>query len=220
MDKSYWENIGAVVALAGDLPRGGAADALRARLALAPRPLLAAADGGALLMRKLGLTPDIILGDGDSLPAEMFPDTPREKYPTAKDFTDGEAALTYAKDHTEGDIAVCGAFGGRVDHQLANILLPIGFGATAERFILLGDGCICRYCTGRLVLRGKVGDTVSLLALGGDAEGVTLAGMRYLLANNVIKAGSSLGISNVLEAPVAEITVEKGCLLVIHYPRQ
>ena len=86
------DNIAAVIILAGDPPAGLAADLMQELAQKQPRPLIIAADGGARALWQQGIKPDMILGDGDSLESDIFPDIVRKKYPPAKDFTDGEAA--------------------------------------------------------------------------------------------------------------------------------
>ncbi|MBQ1501317.1 MAG: hypothetical protein IIZ45_01705, partial [Firmicutes bacterium] len=81
MLKELTENVGAVLALAGDPPRGLAAQLAKQCLSGGKKPLIVAADGGALHLRELGLTPDAILGDGDSLAPELFPAVRRVDYP-------------------------------------------------------------------------------------------------------------------------------------------
>ena len=65
-------------------------------------------------------------------------------------------------------------------------------------------------------IKGRVGDTVSLLPIAGDATGITTEGLEYPLQRGALKFGATLGISNVLTAPVARVQVERGLLLCVH----
>ena len=65
-------------------------------------------------------------------------------------------------------------------------------------------------------IKGRVGDTVSLLPIGGDVTGITTEGLEYPLQRSALKFGATLGISNVLTAPVARVQVESGLLLCVH----
>ena len=207
--------ITAVAVLAGDAPTSEEAERLAALLER-ERPLLLAADGGGDHLARLGLTPDLLLGDGDSL-RTAFPRVERLTYPRKKDFSDGEAALDYALTHTEGRVLVLGALGGRVDHFLTNLLLPLHLTDRPERVLLSGPGMEAGYSRGRAEVLGRPGDTVSLVPLIGPVSGLTLTGLEYPLDRARTDLGSSLTVSNVLRADRAEISHSDGVLLVVHY---
>jgi thiamine pyrophosphokinase len=67
-------------------------------------------------------------------------------------------------------------------------------------------------------LGGRIGDIVTLLPLGGDAEGITTDGLRYALRNEPLRLGPARGLSNVRLSPTAAVTVRTGLLLVIESP--
>jgi thiamine pyrophosphokinase len=69
---------------------------------------------------------------------------------------------------------------------------------------------------GEAHVEGRAGDTLSLIALGGDARGVTIEGCEYPLANGTLAFGRTLGISNVLAETRARVSVGEGIVLVIH----
>lgn len=201
----------AVVVLAGE-PLEGFARALIRKKA-AEGCLLIAADAGADRMAGAGLAPSLIVGDGDSLRG-AFPGVPRLEYPRRKDFTDGEAALELALEKCAGDVWLLGVLGGRPDHQLANLLLPLHC-AAPQRVALAGGDWQGRYLgPGRHTLRGRPGDTVSLLPLS-RVSGLSLAGFEYPLQNHTAEPGDSRTVSNVLEQDEARITLEQGCLLAL-----
>ena len=81
----------------------------------------------------------------------------------------------------------------------------------------LADGPVTLWIVrDQATVRGAPGDTLSLLPLAGDAEGVTLTGLEYPLNDSTLRFGTTTGISNVLTAPEATITVRRGVLLVAH----
>ena len=199
----------AVVFLAGE-PVAGFARALIKKKAVAGCPLIAA-DAGADRLADIGLTPSLIVGDGDSLQG-AFPGVPRQTFPARKDFTDGAAALALALEQCDGSVWLLGALGGRPDHQLANLLLPLHC-AAPERVTLAGGDWQGRYLgPGRHTLRGRRGDTVSLLPLS-RVSGLTLIGFEYPLQDHTAQPGDSRTVSNVLAKAEARITLEQGCLL-------
>jgi thiamine pyrophosphokinase len=183
--------------------------------------LIVAADGGARHALAIGVTPHIVIGDLDSID----PDTRSELeqtgaqfvvYPAHKDCTDLELAIGCALDRGATDITLLGALGRRWDQSLANILmltLPQLDRITAR---IVAHNLSISVIRERAAIAGRVGDTLSLLALQGDARGVTLDGCEYPLRDAVLPFGASLGISNVFVEPIVSIRVTTGCVLALH----
>lgn len=184
--------------------------------------LVIAADGGARHAPALGRTIDLWVGDGDSLGAAgvealRAAGVPVELAPTDKDESDTELAILAAATAGATRVTILGALGGaRVDHGLANVWL-LAHPALSHRIgSLLDDRSRIRLlAAGRHDLRGRIGDLVSLFPFGGDAEGVTTRGLRYPLADEPLRSGSSRGLSNVREAADARIDVRSGMVLVV-----
>lgn len=210
----------AVVALGGD------ADPAHVRRVLADAELVVAADGGAAHVEAAGGVCDVIAGDHDSVRPETLErarDTGADVlvFPTAKDATDGELALREALRRGASSITIVGALGGpRVDHLLANVAL-------LAHPSLRGVDAVIEDAAHRIWLvgassswHGKAGDCVTLLAIGGDAHGVTTQGLLYALRDGTLSHGSSLGVSNEMTGPHAELSVARGTVLVIHEHRQ
>jgi thiamine pyrophosphokinase len=181
-----------------------------------------AADGGAARLDRLGRRPDRLIGDLDSVDADLVVRLERagvlvERHPTDKDATDTELALKAAMAGGATEIVVLGALGGdRLDHELANLLLLADpeLAASTVR-IVRGPTTVRALSAGTLVLEGAAGDLVSLLPVGGDAVGVTTTGLRWSLANAVLRVGGSRGISNEILATPATVALEGGTLLVV-----
>jgi thiamine pyrophosphokinase len=186
-----------------------------------PHNLVICADGGAQHALTLGLAPDVVVGDLDSLDGDLQARLEGEGcqvlvHPTRKDETDLELALRYAIDRGVDEILILGALGGRIDQALANILLlalPELEGVKTR--IVAGDQEMF-LIRGQAFIEGQVGDTVSLLPMAGDVTGITAEGLEYPLQHGTLKFGATLGISNVLMAPVARVQVEHGLLLCVH----
>jgi thiamine pyrophosphokinase len=184
--------------------------------------LIIAADGGARHCQTLGLVPQVIIGDMDSLePHELdaFRASGVEiiRHPPRKDYTDLELALRLAVDRGGTELLVLGALGQRWDMTMANMLL-----LTMSRL----SGVVVRIIDGaheimlmsdrdRVELSGRKGDILSLVPLGRDAIGVTLTGLEYPLKNDTLKVGSTRGISNVFLGPTAVVELDRGLLLCI-----
>ena len=195
---------------------------LTRQLAAANR--IVAADGGARAVTAAGGVCDLIVGDGDSLDEAGFararaanPDLEIRRFPTAKDATDAELALRAALEADPERIVVVGAFGGaRLDHELAVVTL-LANERWRDRKVVLADGRReVRLVTDRAEIRGRAGDMVTLLAIGGPVENIHSSGLAYELDGRSLAVGSSLGVSNELTGPRAELSVGSGLLLLIH----
>ncbi len=198
------------------------ANGIAAATTVAPAAdLVIAADGGARLCDALRTRPDVLIGDLDSLtPADVarWQDAGVTvlRFPTDKDQTDLELALHLAVERGAERITVLGALGGRWDQSVANLLL-LAHPRWRDLDVALVDGPQRAFLIHRRgVVEGSPGDTVSLIAVAGDARGVTTTGLAYLLTDGVVPFGSALGVSNRLTGRRAEITVRQGLLLVVH----
>jgi len=188
-----------------------------------PDDLIIAADGGTTHCRELGIIPSIIVGDLDSIKPDYLSslqksDTEIISYPANKDHADLELAIRKAIELGCDEILVLGSLGGRWDMTIANLLLPAlsDFSKASIRFIDEYQEIILLRGEGELTFKGKMGDIVSLVPLGKDAEGVTLQGLEYPLKDDVLKFAATRGISNVLLEDTATVYLKKGLLLCIH----
>ena len=173
-----------------------------------------AADGGLEHTEKLGITPNEVLGDFDSL---GFTPDGANVFPVEKDDTDAMLAVRRGLALGYKDFVLYGSLDGpRLDHAVANFqtlqfLADRGAAGCLAGLTTLAtvvkEGCI-RFPAGR---KG----TVSVFCLGQDAEGVSLEGLYYPLENGTLTAGFPLGVSNHFTEQEARITVEKGSVLVL-----
>ncbi len=186
--------------------------------------LVIAADGGYYHAAALGLKVDVVIGDLDSLDSDLraaleADGTHVEAVPAEKDETDLELALLYAAQQGADPIAVLGALGGRLDMTLSNMLL-LTHPALAMTRVELWNGAqtawLIRPPGGEI--GGAVGDTLSLVPLGGHALGVTTQGLKYALRDETLAFGPARGISNVLTETTARVSLREGLLLAVHTP--
>jgi thiamine pyrophosphokinase len=199
---------------------------------LEPGARVIAADGGARHAGPLGLAIDRWVGDGDSLGdagiAELeAAGVPIERARPDKDESDTELAVLAARAMGATSLTVLGALGGpRVDHALANVgllampelqHLGVRLLAADARVRLLhapgDDGG-----PAELDLAGRVGDLISLLPIGADAEGVVTDGLVYPLRDEPLLEGRTRGLSNIRERADATIVLRRGQLLVVETP--
>ena len=184
--------------------------------------LIIAADGGAAHCENIGIVPHIVVGDCDSIGADLLERYRQEdvkifRHPIEKDATDLELALDLACEKGTCQVCLLGALGGRWDMSLANIMLAAQGKYREIDIFLVGDDCRMRILhPGRQhSVFNHDGATVSLLPLEGNTEGVTLIGFHYPLDDHTIRFGSSRGVSNLLAAERATICHQKGVLLCI-----
>jgi thiamine pyrophosphokinase len=178
-----------------------------------PGDLCAAADGGHLLLKELGITPDITVGDFDSSPPPE--DHSFLRLEKAKDVTDLYAAVQLGKERGFRDFLIFGALGGSWGHSVANLQILAGLEKEGLSAALISGNVRVRALTeGSLTLSRSGGAKVSILAFGGKAEGVTLKGMLYPLNEAVLDCRFPLGVSNELIGKTAKISVRRGTVLI------
>jgi thiamine pyrophosphokinase len=203
----------------GELPEREAALAL-----LQEADFLIAADGGARHLLSMGLLPEVVIGDLDSLDEESLAGlisagVAIERYPEDKDETDLELALTYALAKGSASILVIAALGNRLDQTLANLMLvtnPVLSGVD----IRLDDGVEeVLFCRDRVEVHGQAGDSLSLIPWGRPVEGITTTGLQWSLQDETLFPDRSRGISNLMNADRVVIAIRSGLLLVIHRRR-
>ena len=179
-----------------------------------------AADSGLDQAHRLGISPDLVVGDMDSVTAEALAKAEAdgvmiERHPVAKDATDLELAIDAAVAQGYGQATIIGGTGGRMAHTLANAMVLL-----KERSISLdwrtSLATIAPIRTGGTRdFRAINGPLLSVLAIGGPAHcGST--GLRWPLDPSPLVAGSTRGISNVITEETATVSVSSGQVLTIH----
>lgn len=196
----------------------GAADFAPARFKPEPGDFVIAADAGILHLDGLGVKPDLILGDFDSLGrVPDFPDV--EVCPVRKDDTDSMIAARRAIGHGCDELLFFGCLGGkRLDHTIANLQTIAWAACEGAAAYLVGDGCCLTALTGggSLTFDARYRGDFSVFCLGADAEGVTERGLSYSLEGAELTAHFPLGVSNSFTGESAYVSVERG-LLVIYW---
>ena len=208
----------ALVVAGGPAPGDGVIDALP------DVDVVIAADGGTDHARRLGLIPDVVVGDLDSVSGAGLAWV-REagirviEHPVDKDATDLDLALSHAAEVAD-EIVVIDSGAGRIDHSTANtLLLASARFAEVSVTALTQDGVISVIRRNR-TLRGHVGDVVSLLAVAGPALGVTTTGLRWPLQDAVLEPGSTLGVSNEFVEDSAAVSISGGVVLAVQPVRR
>ncbi|CCV10998.1 thiamine diphosphokinase [Mesorhizobium sp. STM 4661] len=180
-----------------------------------------AADAGIGHARMLGLTPELWVGDFDSVPADLPDDlasVPRKVFPAEKDMTDGELAIAAALERGATSLVLAGAFGGkRADHAFLHLALGVRLAEEGIK-VLLTSGAQ----EGVPLLPGKAGfnyaDGTLFSILGfSDLSGLTVTGAKWPLNHVAVAFGSSLTISNEVKGRL-EIALDHGLALLLAHP--
>lgn len=184
--------------------------------------LIICCDGGARNFQYLGIKPDVVIGDMDSIDPVQLESYSAQgikiiKYSVNKDFTDTELALDYALNLNPDEIFIVGALGGRVDHTLANVFLLCRGQEKGINTYLVDEYGEAFVLDKKAVFKNEIGKTVSLLALSPRVTGITLKGFLYPLEKGTLKMGETRGVSNIVHQDRASISVRSGKLLVVGY---
>lgn len=181
--------------------------------------LIIAADGGYAHAVKLGLEPDVVIGDFDSGNAPENTAAHVIKLNRDKDDTDMLAAVKLGLRRECRTFAIYGGTGGRPDHTMANYSVLAHLTAYGARGFLIDKDSIATVITdGKFVLPKTARGTVSVFAYGGVAEGVTEKNLAYRLDDAELTPDFPLGVSNSTATGIGEISVKHGSLL-IFFPR-
>ena len=178
--------------------------------------LLIAADSGYAALEKMGVLPDLCIGDFDSLgyePAEC----PVFRLPVEKDDTDMVAAARIGMERGYADFLFLGVLGGdRFSHSVA-ALQTLGWllkqGAQGK---ILDRRCLISAVDDKIMWPASACGSVSVFALGGEAE-VSMEGLKYSLCRHRLDI-FPLGVSNSFVGLPAYISVHKGAVLVVEEP--
>ena len=173
-----------------------------------------AADGGLVHTEKLGIVPDVILGDFDSL--GHVPEG-ANVFPVEKDDTDAMLAVRRGLSLGYREFVLYGSLDGpRLDHTVANFQTLQYLADHGAVGYLAGTGYLVTVVkNGSISFPASAEGTISVFCMGRDAEGVTLKGLYYPLENGTLSAGFPLGVSNHFTGIPSEITVKNGSLLVL-----
>lgn len=186
--------------------------------------LVIAADGGLEYLVAEGITPDIVLGDFDSLSSDR--DLPQGaeiiRMPREKDETDTYAAALAGIDRGCNRFIIYGGTGGRLSHTFANVQTLSMLAARGVRGYLMGDGFVATVVCGgsSLLFPEDMSGYISLFSLGDRCEGVTVKGLKYELTGADLTNTYPVGVSNEFNGRSATVELSRGMLLAIYAGRR
>ena len=171
------------------------------------------ADSGYSFAKKAGLTPNLIIGDFDSLKEELPQNTEVVKLNTHKDDTDTEHCVMECIRRGYKDFLLLGSIGGRTDHTFANIATLAFLSEYNYNGIARNNGEEIRILKeGSYEMNNKKGIIFSVFPYGCESVNVT-----YKLNNKTLTYNVSRGISNVFVDDEAEITINRGRAILLTY---
>lgn len=177
--------------------------------------MVIAADAGYLNLQKAGIEPDIIIGDFDSMPCPEV-NVAVKKYPVLKDDTDTMLAIKHGFECGYTDFVIYGGMGGeRTDHTIANIQALGYIASHGGCGVLMGENeKFTLIYNSRVELHSKKGNTLSIFAYAGNADGIKIRGAIYETDNLTLSPFFPLGVSNKFKEETATIEVQNGYVLI------
>lgn len=181
---------------------------------IGPESFVIAADGGLRHTEKLGIAPDAVLGDFDSL---GFCPEGANVFPVEKDDTDAMLAVRLGLERGCEEFLLYGSLDGpRLDHTVANFqALQFLADHGAAGYLIGNTTMVTVVKNGKITFPAGLSGTISVFCMGPDAVGVTEKGLFYGLENASLTSGFPLGVSNHFTGEAAEISVKNGSLLVL-----
>ena len=177
--------------------------------------LIIAADAGYKALTDMGVTPDMVVGDFDSL--GYTPEHPvTEVHSPIKDDTDMMLAVEKGVEAGCGKFYIFGATGGRIAHTFGNLqvlcyLAEKGFAG----YIFDRDTVITAVKDRTLLFGENASGYISLMPFGCDKANVTLSGFKYEVAGCDLPYNRPLGISNEFTGKKARLTVHSGTVVAV-----
>lgn len=204
----------------------GAGDLTVSQIPVKEEDWIVAVDGGYLYCKMLGIVPDLIVGDLDSIGEQEAQEIVHIReaapdrvvvLPVEKDDTDMLVALRLALEEGCDEFLLYAGCGGRLEHTIANIQCLLFLKENgAKGYLMDGTGMILLAQNETVRFQEGLEGYLSLFALSERAEGVTLEGLKYPLRDALVRNSYPVGISNEFqEGQAASVTVKKGTLLLI-----
>lgn len=189
-----------------------------ARYAAGDFDFVIAVDAGFSHLEKIGVAPDMAVGDFDSL--GYVPQCRRvSRHPVKKDKSDMELAMEKALEWSHDNLVVYGALSGRLDHTVANLQLFARYSERGATVLGIGDAFAVRFVTGPDAFALPAGlneGTVSVFSANDVSTGVIESGMEYSINDEPLTNRTTRGLSNELVGKGAVVAVEKGTLMVFY----
>ena len=176
-----------------------------------------AADAGYKYCLNEGVTPDLVVGDFDSLGAA--PDFPNiVQMPVEKDDTDTLHAMRIGLERKYKRFEIYGGTGGaRADHTLSNLQCLLFLVKNGARGTLYGNGILYTVIHNESAeFSPESRGDFSVFCFDGQARGVCEEGFKYSLHDAVVTSDFPIGVSNSFTGKPAKISVADGTLILYY----
>ncbi len=184
--------------------------------------IVIAADSGYNHLIKLGIEPDILLGDFDTI--GNVPSNLQNviRFPTEKDYTDTHLAINEGVTRGYTSIAIYGAIGGkRLEHTIANLQFACDCAKKGyDIFLTDGETYVYPLHNSSIKFAKRHSGTISVFCMSDKASNVTIKGLKYELYDTALTNNFPVGVSNEFIGKQAEISVGDGTIIVLsQFPR-
>ena len=176
---------------------------------------LIAADGGYTHLNNIGIKPDLIIGDFDSV-GEIPKSDHLVSLPKEKDDTDMLSAVEEGIKRGYKEIHLFGGTGGRLDHTFANIQVLVSLAEKkCQGFLYEKNMVLTVIKNSKFVIPARQKGIVSVFSITDIAKGVHVHGLKYELNNALLRNFYPIGVSNEFRGQDVEISVLDGSLLIM-----
>lgn len=181
-----------------------------------PDDIVIAADGGYDTLKRIGVKPNLLIGDMDSILTDQADGIEKILHPVEKDETDSYLAYLEGVKRGYRHFRLYGGVGGRPDHTFANYSLLLGAKLDGCEMTLVDKNYeIFVIKDENVTLSSSEGLSLSVFAFGGDAHGVSISGAKYSADDITLKESFPLGVSNSFGEQEVHLGVKNGALLVM-----
>jgi len=186
--------------------------------------LMICADSGLEHAFNMGVIPDLLVGDMDSVSPAAIKKVQKlgikkHSFPSEKDYTDTELALDISLAKGAREAILLGGLGDRPDHSLANIFLMVRFKKLGLHLKLADEHWEMFLIDKPVEVCGEKGNILSLIPISPEVTGVTTEGLYYPLKGETLFMGPARGISNVFLENTAKVSIKQGLLLAVKWTK-
>ena len=186
---------------------------------LHPEDYVICTDGGYDIALSQNISPDILLGDFDSIKCELPENIEIKSFQPEKDYTDLDLAMRTAVESGFSELEIFGGIGGRLDHTVSNLQLIYHYNDFFEKLIMLDGMNKCFILDSKklsnFVIPREKNSYLSVFSLSEESVGVSISGAKYPLQNHTLTRNFPLGVSNEFKQKNTVISIKDGILLIV-----
>ncbi len=179
--------------------------------------LIIAADAGWRNAKECGVTPQILVGDFDSLGEPDVPDdTEVIHLPAEKDDTDTQVAVRIALERGAGEIVIIGGLDGRLDHTLSSLAILEYLDLKHVHALITSGKNRAHFLRNNSTLIARSDFRyLSLIAADAKVKGVTVEGCKYPLKRATLTRLNQYAVSNEITGNCTLIDVRRGGVWIV-----